>query len=72
MQYHVTLFPFKVSLSLYCVTSSISDGVENYFLGLWGLGISDAIFDICYTSFLSFFLIIEGLVAGVVTKFGNK
>ena len=28
---------------LYCFTSSISHGVENYFPRLWGTGISDAI-----------------------------
>ena len=33
----------KVSHSVYCFTTSISCGVENYFLGLWGTGISDAI-----------------------------
>ena len=27
MQYHVTLFAQKVSLSLYCVASSVSHGV---------------------------------------------
>ena len=36
----------KVSQSLYCFTTSISHGVENYFPGLWGTGISDAIFQI--------------------------
>ena len=35
----------KVSQSVYCFTTSISHGVENYFLRLWGTGISDAIFD---------------------------
>ena len=35
----------KVSQSLYCFTTSISHGVENYFPRLWGTGISDAIFD---------------------------
>ena len=34
----------KVSQSVYCFTTSISHGVENYFLRLWGMGISDAIF----------------------------
>ena len=34
----------KVSRSLYCFTTSISHGVENYFPRLWGTGISDAIF----------------------------
>ena len=34
----------KVSQSVYCFTTSISQGVENYFPRLWGTGISDAIF----------------------------
>ena len=34
----------KVSQSMYCFTTSISHGVENYFPRLWGKGISDAIF----------------------------
>ena len=33
----------KVSQSVYCFTTSISYGVENYFPRLWGTGISDAI-----------------------------
>ena len=36
----------KVSPSVYCFTTSISYGVENYFPRLWGMGISDAIFTI--------------------------
>ena len=44
VQHHVILFALKVSRSLYCVTSSISHGVINYFPGLWGTGITDAIF----------------------------
>ena len=34
----------NVSQSVYCFTTSISHGVENYFPRLWGMGISDAIF----------------------------
>ena len=34
----------KVSQSVYCFTTSIFYGVENYFPRLWGAGISDAIF----------------------------
>ena len=34
----------KVSQSVYCFTTSISYGVENYFPRLWGMGISDGIF----------------------------
>ena len=33
----------KVSRSLYCFTTSISHGFENYFPRLWGTGICDAI-----------------------------
>ena len=36
----------KVSQSVYCFTTSISHGVENYFPKLWGTGISDAIFSV--------------------------
>ena len=34
----------KVSQSVYCFTTSISHGVENYFPRLWGTDISDAMF----------------------------
>ena len=34
----------EVSQSLYCFTTSICHGVENFFPRLWGTGISDAIF----------------------------
>ena len=34
----------KVSKFVYCFTTSLSHGVENYFPRLWGTGISDAIF----------------------------
>ena len=30
---------------MYCFTTSLSHGVENYFLRLWGTGTSDAIFE---------------------------
>ena len=36
----------KVSQSVYCFTTSICHGVENYLPRLWGTGISDAIFPI--------------------------
>ena len=36
----------KVSQSLYCFTTSMCHGDENFFLRLWGMGISDDIF--CY------------------------
>ena len=38
----------KVSQSVYCFTTSISHGVENYFIRQWGMGISDAIFEFLY------------------------
>ena len=41
---NITDTALKVSRSLYCFTTSISHGVENYFPTLWGTGISDAIF----------------------------
>ena len=37
----------KKSQSVYCFTTSISHGVENYFPRLWGTGISDAILFYC-------------------------
>ena len=40
---YITDTALKVSQSLYCFTTSISHGVENYFPRLWGMGISDAI-----------------------------
>ena len=39
-----TATALKVSQSVYCFTTSVSHGVENYFPRLWGMGISDAIF----------------------------
>ena len=41
---NITDTALKVSRSLYCFTTSIAHGVENYFPRLWGTGISDAIF----------------------------
>ena len=48
----------KVFRSLYCFTTSIFHGVENYFPRLWGASISDAIFEIiakdeCLLAYLS-------------------
>ena len=45
----------KVSQSVYCFTTSISNGVENYFPRLWGTDISDAIFFNFF--FIYFFLL---------------
>ena len=42
----------KVSQSVYCFTTSISHGVENFFPRLWGTGISDAIFLLLFFSLL--------------------
>ena len=39
----------EVSQPVYCLTTSISYGVENYFPRLWGTGISDAVF--CFACF---------------------
>ena len=41
---NITDTALKVSRSLYCFTTCISHGVENYFPRLCGTGISDAIF----------------------------
>ena len=43
-QHHVTLFALKDSRSLYCVDSSTSPIIINYFSRLWGVGIPRAIF----------------------------
>ena len=40
---NITDTALKVSRSLYCCTTSISHGVENYFPRLWGTSVSDAI-----------------------------
>ena len=45
----------KVSRSLYCFTTSISHGVENYFPRLWGTGISDAVFTVLFDKIVSNF-----------------
>ena len=42
---YITDTALKVSRYLYCFTTFISYGVENYFPKLWGTGISDTIFD---------------------------
>ena len=44
LELYITDSALKVSRSLYCFTTSISHGVENYFPRLWGTGISDDIF----------------------------
>ena len=44
----------NVSRSLYCFTTTVCHGVENYFPRLWGMGISDAIFNISYFLSLDF------------------
>ena len=45
----------KVSRSLYCFTTSISPGVENYLPRLWGSGISDAILSLNMITILEYF-----------------
>ena len=42
---YITDTALKVSRSLYRFTTSMSYGVENYFPRLWGMGISDAMFE---------------------------
>ena len=44
LEFYIIYTALKVSRSLYCFTTSIFHGVENYFPRLWGTGISDAIF----------------------------
>ena len=44
---NITDTALKLSRSLYCFTTAIFHGVENYFPMLWGTGISDAIFIRC-------------------------
>ena len=44
LELYITDTALKVSRPLYCFTTSICHGVENYFPTLWGTGISDAIF----------------------------
>ena len=48
LKYYLDLYisdtALKVFRSLYCFTTFICHGVENYFPRLWGTGLSDAIF----------------------------
>ena len=44
LELYITDTALEVSRSLYCFTTAIFHGVENYFPRLWGTGISDAIF----------------------------
>ena len=44
LELNITDTALKVFRSLYCFSTSISHGVENYFPRLWGTGISDATF----------------------------
>ena len=53
LELYITDSALKVSQSLYCFTTSISHGVENYFSRLWGTGITDAIFVFRKVEFLS-------------------
>ena len=62
---YITDTALKVSQSLYCFTTSISHGVENYryFPRLWGTDMSDAIFNIVtqlymYLRLLVFYLVV--------------
>ena len=51
---NITDTALKVFRSLYCFTTSISHGVENYFPRLWGTGISDAIFKCIITDLINY------------------
>ena len=42
LELYITDTALKVSRPLYCFTTSICHGVENYFPRLWGMGSSDA------------------------------
>ena len=43
LELFITDTALKVPRSLYCFTTSVSHGAENYFPRLWGTDISDAI-----------------------------
>ena len=43
LELYITDNALNVSRSLYCFTTSICHGVENYFPRLWGTGIFDVI-----------------------------
>ena len=43
LELYITDTALKVCQSLYCFTTFVSHGVENYFPRLWSMGISDAI-----------------------------
>ena len=58
---YITDTALKVSQSLYCFTTSISHGVENFFPRLCGTGISDAILIISFN-------ILKKVVAIVVSS----
>ena len=49
-EHNITDTALKVSRSLFCFTTSISHGVENYFPRLWSMGISDAIFNLLFNA----------------------
>ena len=46
LELYITDTALKISQTLSCFTTSISRGVENYFLRLWDMGISDSIFSL--------------------------
>ena len=50
--FNLNITDTALKVSLYCFTTSISHGVENYLLRLWGRGISDAIFYLLIMVFL--------------------
>ena len=56
LELYITDTALKVSRPLYCFTTSMSDGVENYIPRLWGTGISDAIFSMPFVFHFEFFV----------------
>ena len=58
LKYHLELYitgtAVKVSRSVYCFTTSMFHGVENYFPRLWSTGNSDAVFTQSFRYHISF------------------
>ena len=48
LELYITVTALKVSRPLYCFTTSIFHGVENYFPRLRGTGMSDAILKVLF------------------------
>ena len=54
LELYITDTALKVFRSLYCFTTSMFHGVENYFSRLWGTAISDALFPTIFGGHLKF------------------